>query len=140
MEPAIKKMKLATSVNETVTQYVERELIHNQVSEGQRIQMNHLAQQVAKRVDQILDTRRTFACDECAKTFPQKWGLTRHKRIHSGLKPHACTSCDKTFAQLCALRRHELTHDASQRYACPHCDKTFKLQEYMTVHVRKMHT
>jgi uncharacterized Zn-finger protein len=137
MDHVSKKMKLATSVNETVSQYIPSDAV---VSEGQRIQMNRLAQQVAQRVDQILDARRTFACNVCAKTFPQKWGLTRHLRIHSGLRPHACTSCDKSFAQLCALRRHELTHDGSLRYGCPHCDKTFKLQEYMTVHVRKMHT
>jgi len=152
-----KKQKLADHVTETLTQYMgqevkthimkldndllfmEEELNSDMLSTGQLMQMNQLAQQIARRVDKIVDKRRQFACSECSKTFPQKWGLTRHMRTHTGQRPHTCETCNKSFTQLCALRRHEQTHDETLRWDCPNCDKSFKLKEYMLVHLRSVH-
>lgn len=165
-----KKQKLAEHVTEKLTQYMGVEVkshimgLHEVddllflddndaldssemrvgLSEGQLTQMNHLAQQIARHVDKIVDKRRTFECGECSKTFPQKWGLTRHMRTHTGVRPHTCTTCDKSFTQLCALRRHEQTHDDTLRWKCDVCDKNgvnkiFKLKEYLQVHLRSVH-
>jgi hypothetical protein len=148
------KQRLAAQVTETLTKYMDKEvsthimeneegfllLDDDQLSQGQLMQMNHLAQQIARQVDKIVDKRRVFHCVECAKTFPQKWGLTRHTRTHTGLRPHACTICDKSFTQLCALRRHEQIHDAGARWQCEVCQKNFKLKEYLQVHVKSAHS
>jgi hypothetical protein len=157
-EETNKRQKLADHVTETLTQYMGQEVkshimglrevndllfVENstnvELSDGQLVQMNNLAQQIARHVDKIVDKRRTFECKECSKTFPQKWGLTRHMRTHTGVRPHTCTTCDKSFTQLCALKRHEQTHDHTLRWKCDVCDKNFKLKEYLQVHLRSVH-
>lgn len=156
-----KKQKLADHVTETLTKYMGHEVKTHimekhevndllfldstseedcvGLSEGQLAQMNNLAQQIARRVDKIVDKHRIFECKECSKTFPQKWGLTRHLRTHTGVRPHTCTVCNKSFTQLCALKRHEQTHDSTLRWKCDKCNKPFKLKEYLQVHLRSVH-
>lgn len=152
MDNTKQKQRLAANVTQTLNKYVDKEvnmhimdneagflLLDDELSHGQLMQMNQLAQQIARQVDKIVDKRRVYHCVECAKTFPQKWGLTRHMRTHTGVRPHACTICDKSFTQLCALRRHEQIHDDTSRWQCDVCQKNFKLKEYLQVHVKTAH-
>lgn len=53
-----------------------------------------------------------FHCDydNCFKSFARNEELTRHKRIHSGFKPHVCTICNKRFGRKDHLSKHQKTH------------------------------
>lgn len=55
---------------------------------------------------------RPFRCDvtSCGKTFTRNEELTRHKRIHSGLRPFPCTECGKRFGRKDHLKKHARTH------------------------------
>lgn len=55
---------------------------------------------------------RPFACDHpnCGKTFTRNEELTRHKRIHSGLRPFSCSVCGKRFGRKDHLKKHVKTH------------------------------
>ncbi|PSN41976.1 Transcription factor Sp1, partial [Blattella germanica] len=55
---------------------------------------------------------RPFRCEhaQCGKSFTRNEELTRHKRIHSGLRPYACAVCGKRFGRKDHLKKHQRTH------------------------------
>lgn len=58
-------------------------------------------------------------CDfkNCQKSFTRNEELTRHRRIHSGIRPYQCRWCDKKFGRKDHLRKHERTHERRIRSA-----------------------
>lgn len=61
---------------------------------------------------------RPYKCDaeNCGKSFTRNEELTRHKRIHSGLRPYPCTHCGKKFGRKDHLKKHLRTHFPQPRY------------------------
>ncbi|KAH8369406.1 hypothetical protein KR009_010091 [Drosophila setifemur] len=64
---------------------------------------------------------RPFKCDveTCGKTFTRNEELTRHKRIHSGLRPYPCSACGKKFGRRDHLKKHMKTHMPQERQMGP---------------------
>lgn len=51
-----------------------------------------------------------YRCEMCFKTFSTSGNLSRHKKIHYGVKPHKCNVCGKEFFQSSDLKKHMKRH------------------------------
>ena len=85
------------------------------------------------------DTKRSFQCDVCEKTFVNASCLERHKKRHTGERPFQCKVCLKTFNRADTLKDHIKTHTGERPFKCEVCDKTFIRKGILTDH-KKIHT
>jgi len=49
-------------------------------------------------------------CEDCGKVLADPSSLYRHRKIHTGEKPHKCPYCDKRFIQRYNMKQHIKTH------------------------------
>uniref|UniRef100_A0A3B1KFV8 C2H2-type domain-containing protein n=1 Tax=Astyanax mexicanus TaxID=7994 RepID=A0A3B1KFV8_ASTMX len=89
-----------------------------------------------------LKKRNPNQCTFCLKTFDFPSKLSRHLRIHTGLRPYECHVCHKSFKQLSHLQCHQWVHNRAYRlrksYQCAVCFKSFeapsKLKRHYLIH------
>ena len=70
---------------------------------------------------------RPYACpvDACDRRFSRSDELTRHIRIHTGLKPFQCTICMRSFSRSDHLTTHVRTHTGEKPFSCDECGRKF---------------
>ena len=47
----------------------------------------------------IHPSEKSYLCNQCEKSFPQKLYLIIHQRIHTSDKTYKCNECDESFSQ-----------------------------------------
>ncbi|XP_068775390.1 zinc finger protein GLI4-like [Struthio camelus] len=80
--------------------------------------------------------RRCYPCAECGKGFTQRSALSKHRRIHSGERPHQCGDCGKRFLQRSDLTIHRRRHTGERPYGCPECGRRFSVSSNLAKHRR----
>ena len=53
---------------------------------------------------------KEVTCEICGKKLSEPASLYRHRKIHTGDKPHKCPYCDKRFIQRYNMKQHIKTH------------------------------
>ncbi len=62
------------------------------------------------------DAKQALQCEFCAKSFGSASGLSKHLKIHSGLKPFKCEVCEKSFLHSAHLKNHARIHTGEKPY------------------------
>jgi len=90
---------------------------------------------VGKRVEKGA-TKRSHLCRFCGRSFARSDMLTRHSRLHSGLKPYQCNRCLQVFSRSDHLSTHERTHTGEKPYQCDLCSYSACRRDMITRHRR----
>lgn len=79
---------------------------------------------------------RAHLCNECGRSFSRSDMLTRHSRLHSGVKPYQCGKCHQVFSRSDHLSTHERTHTGEKPFQCQHCSYSACRRDMITRHMR----
>ncbi|XP_065225432.1 zinc finger protein 391-like isoform X2 [Planococcus citri] len=77
-----------------------------------------------------------FECADCGKKFSCKDNLTKHVKVHFGVKPFSCQKCGKKFTRKGSLTQHQRTHTKEKPLKCRICNQKFSHQGEKARHER----
>nr|CAD7443523.1 unnamed protein product [Timema bartmani] len=87
-----------------------------------------------KDLQLFLRDERGYKCPDCGKYFIKRKGLSRHFRVHTGIRPFKCELCEKSFGCKGTLKRHQIVHTNVRTEQCPICQKTFRNKGGLKIH------
>ena len=78
-------------------------------------------------------------CETCGKPFFSKSDLRIHMAVHFG-NQLACDQCGKTYRDKYRMKEHiKIAHEGRRDYPCSHCGKAFPTRRYQKLHEDIVH-
>jgi hypothetical protein len=87
---------------------------------------------VSLPAESATDDKPELQCEFCAKSFGSASGLSKHLKIHSGLKPFKCEVCEKSFLHSAHLKNHARIHTGEKPYQV--CGNTISAAYRIQIH------
>ncbi|NWV47280.1 ZF64A protein, partial [Daphoenositta chrysoptera] len=75
-------------------------------------------------------------CEVCSKCFSRKDKLKMHARSHTGVKPYKCKHCEYAAADSSSLTKHQRIHSNERPFKCQICPYASRNSSQLTVHLR----
>ncbi|XP_056363226.1 zinc finger protein 64 [Oenanthe melanoleuca] len=75
-------------------------------------------------------------CEVCSKCFSRKDKLQMHMRSHTGVKPYKCRHCEYAAADSSSLSKHQRIHSNERPFKCQICPYASRNSSQLTVHLR----
>lgn len=82
------------------------------------------------------DSSKVHLCKVCNRSFSRSDMLSRHMRLHTGLRPYECHLCQQVFSRSDHLHTHLRTHTGEKPYRCSHCMYAAPRRDMVTRHMR----
>ena len=84
---------------------------------------------------------KAHGCLYCSESFGTNSALSRHERVHTGVKPFSCQDCGKCFTQKGNLQNHVKTHTGVKDHVCNEagCGMAFSDPSNLKQHLEKTH-
>ncbi|XP_077548408.1 uncharacterized protein LOC144161653 [Haemaphysalis longicornis] len=85
--------------------------------------------------DRSQPSRRLLHCEQCKYETVRPYHLKRHRRTHTGERPHQCSHCNKAFRRKSNLVDHLRTHTGERPFRCHLCPAAFARRPTLECHV-----
>eukprot|EP00095_Tigriopus_kingsejongensis_P002664 maker-scaffold1023_size69924-snap-gene-0.18 protein:Tk02664 transcript:maker-scaffold1023_size69924-snap-gene-0.18-mRNA-1 annotation:"unnamed protein product" len=87
------------------------------------------------------NTTLWYYCDKCANRYVSQDSLTQHiQRIHEKIvKTFACEQCSRTFPSKKILAKHVAKEHIKREYPCQECGKVWLVKTELNNHIRVVH-
>eukprot|EP00092_Neocalanus_flemingeri_P021925 GFUD01023782.1.p1 GENE.GFUD01023782.1~~GFUD01023782.1.p1 ORF type:complete len:537 (-),score=100.71 GFUD01023782.1:2-1612(-) len=92
-----------------------------------------------KKLSKVKESK-SYMCNYCSFTAPQKFHLTRHMMSHSDAKAYRCYICEKGFQSLVSLKNHVNIHLGIKPHKCSFCASCYTTDGQLSRHVKYIHT
>ena len=115
---------------------------HYRVHKTPKIYVCHVCGRTFKyaesyRIHADTHIEKTFACDQCHKSYSTYRSMVQHKETHSEIKRQlVCHVCGKTFSTPTLLRSHSYSHNTERSFSCDQCDKSYTSPHMLARHKR----
>ena len=77
-----------------------------------------------------------FKCDQCASVFKTQYNLVAHSKSHLSIKHNiVCNICPQAFTSQSNLRRHVKAKHSNKLFECSFCKRTFNRLDNLERHI-----